>query len=106
MVQPIGNNEVRLTGAAAGRLVLSHKNRGEAFYLLPLLVRRLSGTEDEIPLLLRQRQLEALELCEADGLSDCLSRPHPPAARRNRRPALQTDPAGPACSHCPAARRR
>ena len=68
MEQLIGNNEVRLTGAAAGRPVLSHESRGEAFYLLPLLVRRLSGTEDEIPLLLRRRQLEALELCEANRL--------------------------------------
>ena len=63
-----GNNIVRLTGTAAGRPTLSHESRGEAFYRLPLTVRRLSGTEDELPLLLRRRQLEALELQEADKL--------------------------------------
>lgn len=63
-----GNNIVRLVGTAAGRPTLSHESRGEAFYRLPLIVRRLSGTEDEIPLLLRRGQLESLELQEADKL--------------------------------------
>lgn len=63
-----GNNIVRLVGTAAGRPALSHERRGETFYRLPLTVRRLSGAEDEIPLLLRRRQLEALELQEADKL--------------------------------------
>ena len=66
-----GNNIVRLVGTAAGRPTLSHESRGEAFYRLPLIVRRLSGTEDEIPLLLRRGQLESLELQEADKL--CVS---------------------------------
>lgn len=68
MDYPAENNFVRLVGTAAGRPSLSHERRGEAFYRLPLCVRRLSGTEDEIPLLLRRRQLEALELREADKL--------------------------------------
>ena len=55
------NNFLRLVGAP-GRPEPSHVCRGEVFYLLPLSVRRLSGTEDELPLLLRRRQLEALEL--------------------------------------------
>ena len=66
-----GNNIVRLVGTAAGRPTLSHESRGEAFYRLPLIVRRLSGAEDEIPLLLRRGQLESLELQEADKL--CVS---------------------------------
>ena len=66
-----GNNIVRLVGSAAGRPTLSHESRGEAFYRLPLIVRRLSGAEDEIPLLLRRGQLESLELQEADKL--CVS---------------------------------
>lgn len=65
------NNLVRLTGTLAGRPSLSHESRGEAYYRLPLCVRRLSGAEDELPLLLRRRQLEALELREADKLSVC-----------------------------------
>ena len=68
MEQIPGNNIVRLVGTAAGRPTPSHESRGEAFYRLPLIVRRLSGAEDELPLLLRRRQLEALELQEADKL--------------------------------------
>lgn len=66
-----GNNIVRLVGTAAGRPTLSHESRGEAFYRLPLTVRRLSGAEDELPLLLRRGLLEKLELREADKL--CVS---------------------------------
>lgn len=66
-----GNNIVRLVGTAAGRPSLSHESRGEAFYRLPLTVRRLSGAEDELPLLLRRGLLEKLELREADKL--CVS---------------------------------
>ncbi len=62
------NNMVRLVGTAAGRPELSHESRGERWYRLPLNVQRLSGTEDRLPLLLRERQLEALELREADKL--------------------------------------
>ncbi len=62
------NNHLRLVGTAAGRPELSHVSRGEAFYRLPLCVRRLSGTEDQIPVLLRRRLLESLEPGEADKL--------------------------------------
>ena len=65
------NNIVRLVGTAAGRPRLSHVCRGERFDLLPLRVLRLSGTEDEIPILLRERQLETLELTEEDKLCVC-----------------------------------
>ncbi len=65
------NNIVRLTGTAAGPPVLSHVNRGEEFYLLPLAVRRLSGAEDEPRILIRRNLLEATELCEADKLCVC-----------------------------------
>ena len=71
MEQIPGNNIVRLVGTAAGRPTLSHESRGEAFYRLPLSVRRLSGAEDELPLLLRRSLLERLELREADKL--CVS---------------------------------
>ncbi len=62
------NNSLTLVGTPAGRPALSHSCRGERFYLLPLRVRRLSGTEDELPVLLRERLLEALELREAEKL--------------------------------------
>ncbi|MCR5663295.1 MAG: single-stranded DNA-binding protein [Oscillospiraceae bacterium] len=62
------NNRARLVGALAGRPVLSHETRGERFYRLPLAVRRKSGAVDEINVLVRQSQLEALELREEDRL--------------------------------------
>ena len=47
------NNLVRLCGAPYGEPVFSHESRGQRFYRLSLAVRRLSGTTDLLPLLLR-----------------------------------------------------
>ena len=47
-----GNNTVLLVGTAAGEAVFSHASRERRFYTLPLAVRRLSGTEDRLNLLL------------------------------------------------------
>ena len=71
MEQFTKSNTVHLVGTAAGRPSLSHECRGEAFYLLPLTVRRLSGTEDTLPLLLRRRQLETLEIGGEEKLRVC-----------------------------------
>ncbi len=46
------NNAVLLIGTAAGEAGFSHRSRERCFYTLPLAVRRLSGTEDRLNLLL------------------------------------------------------
>ena len=54
-------NLVRLCGSPEGPPRYSHRSRGQDFYLLPLRVRRLSGTEDRLNLTLRQELLPAVE---------------------------------------------
>ncbi len=62
------SNAVRLCGSAAGRPLYSHSSRGRDFYLLPLAVRRLSGTEDLLPLTLPRELMEAVPLSEGEKL--------------------------------------
>ena len=59
-------NVVRLCGSPAGQPRYSHSSRGRDFFLLPLGVKRLSGTEDRLNLILRRELLGAAET-GADG---------------------------------------
>ena len=62
-------NLVRLCGRPEGRPAYSHSSRGQDFFLLPLRVRRLSGAEDRLNLILRRELLEQTALAEAEALS-------------------------------------
>lgn len=53
------NNYARLCGTLAGPVVFSHQNRQERFFRFPLRMERLSGTEDVINVLARERLLQA-----------------------------------------------
>ena len=68
MEQFTENNTIRLCGTLDAPPVYSHSSRGQDFFTFPLCVRRLSGSEDRLNLLLRREQLEALEPREADRL--------------------------------------
>ncbi len=61
-------NDIRLCGSPAGRPVYSHSSRGQDFYLLPLRVERLSGTEDLLNLTLRQELLERADISAGQRL--------------------------------------
>ena len=52
------NNFARLRGTLAGPVVFSHQNRQERFFRFPLCTERLSGTEDVINVLARERLLQ------------------------------------------------
>ena len=52
------NNYARLRGTLAGPVILSHQNRQERFYRFPLRTERLSGTEDVVNVLARERLLQ------------------------------------------------
>ena len=52
------NDAVRLCGHIDGRPCFSHAARDGAYYVFPLAVRRLSGTEDVINVTLRESDLE------------------------------------------------
>lgn len=62
------HNLVRLCGRPADRPRYSHTSRGQDFFLLPLTVRRLSGAEDNLKLILRRELLETAALSEAEKL--------------------------------------
>ena len=62
------NNIVELIGTLAGRPLYSHSSRGLDFDTFPLEIRRLSGTPDRIPLLVRRDLLGQLELKTASRL--------------------------------------
>lgn len=62
------NNFARLRGTLAGPVVFSHQNRQERFFRIPLCTERLSGTEDVINVLARERLLQT-DLCSAARLA-------------------------------------
>ncbi len=62
------NNFVSLCGCAADWPSYSHSSRGQDFFLLPLAVRRLSGTEDLLNLTLRRELMESASLSPGDRL--------------------------------------
>ena len=52
------NNFARLRGTLAGPVILSQQNRQERFFRFPLRTERLSGTEDVVNVLARERLLQ------------------------------------------------
>lgn len=56
------NDHIRLVGELAGRPVFSHRTREGVFWKFPLAVRRLSGTEDVLTVVLTEGQLSALDV--------------------------------------------
>ncbi len=62
------SNALRLCGTAAGSPFYSHSTRGTEFWQFPLSIRRLSGTEDRIQVILRRELLARLSPSEGDRL--------------------------------------
>ena len=57
----IENNQVTIIGEIAGKFVFSHEVFGEGFYMVDVLVRRLSNSEDQIPLMISERLLDVTQ---------------------------------------------
>lgn len=55
------NNQVTISGEIAGELVFSHEVYGEKFYLTDVLVRRLSGACDAIPVTVSERLVDVTQ---------------------------------------------
>lgn len=62
------NDIVRLCGEVVGAPVYSHSGRDGTYYRFPLSVRRLSGTEDIINIVITEAQAGALEIAEQPRL--------------------------------------
>ena len=54
----VENNQVIIDGEISGELVFSHEVYGEKFYLADVLVRRLSGVCDAIPVMISDRLID------------------------------------------------
>lgn len=62
------NNYTRLCGVMAAAPVYSHSSRAKAFYTFPLEIMRLSGNSDSVNIIVREQQLQELELGDGDKL--------------------------------------
>ena len=60
----INNNYAEISGTLAALPHYSHENRGERFYIMPIAVKRLSGTDDLINVIIREKLLNSLQIAE------------------------------------------
>lgn len=57
----IANNQVTIMGEVASEFIFSHEVFGEGFYMVDILVRRLSNSEDRIPLMVSERLIDVTQ---------------------------------------------
>lgn len=54
----IENNQVTIIGEIASEFIFSHEVFGEGFYMVDVLVKRLSNSDDRIPLMVSERLID------------------------------------------------
>ena len=57
----IENNQVTIMGQIASGFTFSHTVFGEGFYMVDVLVRRLSSSQDRIPLMISERLMDVTQ---------------------------------------------
>ena len=62
----IENNQVSIIGEVASSFTFSHQVFGEGFYLVDVLVKRLSDSEDRIPLMVSERLVDVSQDYEGE----------------------------------------
>ena len=62
----IENNQVSIMGMIASSFTFSHQVFGEGFYLVDILVKRLSYSEDRIPLMVSERLVDVSQDYEGE----------------------------------------
>lgn len=68
MDEAINNNYAEISGTLVQLPALSHESRGERFYKASVAVQRLSGTDDVLNVLIREKLLRSLTLKEKEHL--------------------------------------
>ena len=58
----IENNQVSITGKIVTGFTFSHQVYGEGFYTMDLLVKRLSDSEDRIPVMVSERLVDVTRI--------------------------------------------
>lgn len=54
----IENNQVTVIGSVASEFTYSHEVFGEGFYMVDILVKRLSNSSDRIPVMVSERLID------------------------------------------------
>lgn len=62
----IENNQVAIMGRIASQFTFSHQVFGEGFYLVDVMVRRLSDSEDRIPIMVSERLVDVTQDYEGE----------------------------------------
>lgn len=57
----IENNQVTIMGEVASEFEFSHEVFGEGFYMVEILVRRLSNSQDRIPVMISERLIDVTQ---------------------------------------------
>ena len=57
----IENNQVTIMGEVASEFTFSHEVFGEGFYMVEVLVKRLSNSDDRIPLMISERLIDVTQ---------------------------------------------
>lgn len=57
----IENNQVTITGEVASEFTFSHEVFGEGFYMVEVWVRRLSNSDDRVPLMISERLIDVTQ---------------------------------------------
>ena len=60
------NTPVEILGKIASQFTFSHQVFGEGFYMVDVLVKRLSDSEDRIPVMISERLLDVTQDCEGE----------------------------------------
>ena len=64
----IENNQVSIMGQIVSQFTFSHQVFGEGFYLVDILVKRLSDSEDIIPVMVSERLIDVTQDYEGEYL--------------------------------------
>ena len=62
----IENNQVSIMGQIISQFTFSHQVFGEGFYLIDVLVKRLSDSEDRIPVMISERLIDVTQDYEGE----------------------------------------
>ena len=64
----IENNQVTIMGEVASQFTFSHEVFGEGFYMVEVLVKRLSNSDDRIPLMISERLMMCIRITQGNTL--------------------------------------
>ena len=64
----IENNQVSIMGQIVSQFTFSHQVFGEGFYLIDVMVKRLSDSEDRIPVIVSERLIDVTQDYEGEYL--------------------------------------